>query len=60
MTLRGSWVNRPPLAEPQDGTFLLAHQGHGQWLLEEPVGTPLLAGDATTATRAGDERIDET
>ncbi|WP_433367047.1 hypothetical protein ACQPZX_38900 [Actinoplanes sp. CA-142083] len=58
LTLRGSWVNRPPLAEPQHGSFLLVHHGGGQWLLEQPMGTPLLAGDATTATRAGAGQVD--
>ncbi|BAL87754.1 hypothetical protein AMIS_25340 [Actinoplanes missouriensis 431] len=59
VTLRGSWVNRPPLGEPQSGTFLLAHQGHGRWLLEQPIGIPLLAGDTTTVTSAGAGPVDE-
>lgn len=59
LTLRGSWVNRPPLAQPQHSDFLLVHHGRGQWLLEEPIGTPLLAGDAATVTRAGDAQVDE-
>lgn len=59
LTLRGSWVNRPPLADPQHGTFLLVHQASGQWLLEQPIGTPLLVGDATTVTGVGDGQVDE-
>lgn len=59
LTLRGSWVNRPPLAEPQHVAFRLVHQAGGQWLLEQPIGTPLLVGDATTVTGVGDGQVDE-
>ncbi|MEV6345665.1 hypothetical protein [Actinoplanes sp. NPDC051851] len=59
LTLRGYWVNRPPVAEPQRGSFQLIHQAGGRWLLEEPVGHPLMAGDATAVTRTGDGPVDE-
>ena len=46
LELRGSWDNRPPMATPQHGVFLLMHLPDRQWLLEQPIGTTRLVGDA--------------
>ena len=45
LVVRGSWDNRPPLAEPQHGAFELRHLAGGLWLLDDQahddwVGTP--------------------
>ena len=59
LELRGSWDNRPPMATPQHGAFLLVHLPARQWLLEQPVGTTRLVGDTEVQATisGGDVRI---
>lgn len=59
LELRGTWDNRPPMAEPQHGSFLLTHLPSQQWFLDQPVGTTRLVGDAEVQATIvdGDVRI---
>ncbi|WP_203867248.1 hypothetical protein [Plantactinospora endophytica] len=59
LELYGTWTNRPPLAEPQHGSFLLTRLPDRQWFLEQPIGTTRLVGDAErqAAVVDGDVRI---
>ncbi|MEV7629536.1 hypothetical protein [Actinoplanes sp. NPDC089786] len=56
LVLRGDWDNRPPVAEPRHGTFQLTRMVDGQWLLEEPIGMPKLAGRSEAPSTSSDRR----